>query len=595
MPLPKFVDHAVSSSVRLFHQAQLNSAGIAPGWLVACALVVGACLRLPIAVPQYATEGSLVLAGIVQYPSSSLMNYYFLGSWTSLHQLGALSLLAGVSQTIIDYLFCILPAGLLLSAMTMLIHGFCGRPIFSLVAALICFSTTTVASNFASTDYPLLGATWASSREHTFGIWGAVGAAWVFGALGGGRNTTAGFSAAALISIHPVIGLYTFGIMIVVVTVGYLFPNAFSTAGVGRGLLAGSAVTVISLAWYLAARPPVPSDIDTDAFATYLKVWDYHRSSKIDYGSVRALIAPPLALAFLIVFFLLASRGRRGTADVGAMALFLTISGSVLLFAAAHLGSPPQFFVNAIPGRFLNIHAYLSGAIILALATWFFTRLLVMTLAELSLLIPGGLSEKYFPPGPVLTAAIYGLFALILAVRVGVWVPLEQFAANLRQFVVAGHAPRFESSEINEAFWAHVKQVAPRGLFLPSRAASFDAVTKGHLAIGFEPNGFDYVPYLPSTAHEVRRFVEIGYGVSFSDPPQDLRSKGSLPLDAGREYWANLSTVQWTDIGKDLGIVGLVAPRDWKIALAPDVIGTNFNLYIIPEMSQPKSPDTMKR
>jgi hypothetical protein len=171
---------------------------------------------------------------------------------------------------------------------------------------------------------------------------------------------------------------------------------------------------------------------------------------------------------------------------------------------------------------------------------------------------------------------------------------LEQFAANLQQFIVTGHAPRFESNEIDEAFWASVRQVAPRGLFLPSRAASFDAVTKGHLAIAFEPNGFDYVPYLPSTAHEVRRFVEIGYGISFSDPPQDLRSRGSLPLDAGREYWSSLSTTQWRDVGRDLGIVGLVAPREWKIALAPDVIGTHFNLYIIPERSQPKPLDTVR-
>jgi hypothetical protein len=44
---------------------------------------------------QEGLDGSLVLAGIVHYPPQSLMNQYFLGSWTIIHQLGALLLRAG--------------------------------------------------------------------------------------------------------------------------------------------------------------------------------------------------------------------------------------------------------------------------------------------------------------------------------------------------------------------------------------------------------------------------------------------------------------------------------------------------------------------
>jgi hypothetical protein len=582
MHRPNFADRSMPGLTRLLRQSEPDSSGIIPAWLVVGAVVLGCCLRLPIAVPQYATEGSLVLAGIVQYPPSSLMNYYFLGIWTSLHQFAALLLLVGVSQTIVDYMVSILPAGMLLGAMTMVIYGFCRRPIFSLAAGVICFSTLTVSSEFGSPDYPLLGAIWANSREHTFGIWGGVTATWALGALVGGRNVMAGFTAAVLVSIHPVIGLYISAILVVVMLVGHLLPSAFSTAGIGRGLIMGSAVTLVSLVFYLAARPPTPSSFNADDFATYLKVWDYHRSLKVDSGFVLAKARLPLLLAGGLALFLLASRGRSGPADAGALGLLGTTVGSTILFAAAHLGSPPQFFVNAIPGRLLNIHAYLSGAIILALMTWFVVRLLMMAVTELAVLYPEQL-QRLIPPRRAIATALFGSFALMLAARSGTLESLEKFSTSMQLFVVTGHAPRFASDPNNETFWTEVKQAAARDLVLTSRDASFDAVTKGHLAIGFDPNGFDFVPYLPSTASAVRRFVEIGYGVSFSDPPTDLRARGSLPNGVERDYWAGLSVNQWRDeIGKNLGIAGIIAPREWKIALVPAVMGPQFNFYPIP-------------
>jgi hypothetical protein len=558
-----------------------RSSGVSPTWLIVCAFLIGCCLRLPIAVPQAATEGALVLAGIVPYPSSSLMNYYFLGTWTSLHQTAALLLLAGVGQSIVDYLLCIVPAGLLLSASTMVLYGFTRRPIFSLATAILCFSTMVFATWFNSTDYPLLGAVWSSSREHTFGIWGAVAAAWFFGALMGGWNTTAGFTATALISIHPVIGVYVSGIALCVICAGYLMPTIFRIAGLGRGLILGGALSAVSFAAYLATRPHAPSDFDAGAFATYLEVWDYHRSLKIGYGSVETLMRPHLALAAGLGLFLIASRGRSSPADTGALALLGTIVGAIILYIFDHLGSPPQFFVNAIPGRLLNIHAYLAGAIIVALLAWFVSRLVAALAGEVAAL-RGRPANALSHRTSLMAGALFALSALFLAVRIGFWQSIEKFVPSASELAATGQALQFLSSEADETFWRRVREIAPKGLVLPCRAASFDALTKGHLAIGFDPNGFDFVPYLPSTAPDVRRFVETGYGVSFSDPPQDLRSKGSLPSGIERDYWSRMTLDQWRDVGRKLGIVGVVAPSDWRLAWSPEVSGPKFNLYVIP-------------
>ena len=41
---------------------------------------------------QYALDGGYVLSGLVEYPNNSPMKYYYLNSWTSLHQITAILL-----------------------------------------------------------------------------------------------------------------------------------------------------------------------------------------------------------------------------------------------------------------------------------------------------------------------------------------------------------------------------------------------------------------------------------------------------------------------------------------------------------------------
>jgi len=556
-------------------------AGVAPSWLLACALVIGCGLRVPLAVPQYATEGSLVLAGVVHYAPSALMNEYFLGTWTSLHQLGALLLLAGIDQTAVEYFFCVFPAGLLLCAMTMIVYGFTRRPLVSLAIATICFLSGVFASEFGSTDYPLLGAVWNSSREHTFGIWGGVMAAWTLGALAGGRNALAGFSAAALISVHPVIGAFATGATLVVWTAGRLLP-ALRPDGLGFGLAIGGALTLLSFGAYLLTRPPAPTDVDLAAFRTYMTVWDYHRSSVVDFGSMKTILRPHVQLAAGLALFLLASHGRSGAGDSGALALLVAIVGSVALYAAVHLDRAelPRIVVDAMPGRLLNIHAYVAGAIIFGLALWLaeqLPRLLSAVVRALTWRRTGFLAEERTYVAHIL----YLLFVVILALELDTGASVAAFADAAGSFAASGQAPRFMPDESDD-FWKRVRETTLRGPVLSSWGPSFDVIRKGHIALAFTPDGFDFVPYLPYTAKQVKLFVESGYGVSFSDPPEALRKKGSLPGDPEREYWSRLDSDGWQTMAKELGIDGVIAPTQWPISLAPYIKGPQFTVYRIP-------------
>lgn len=535
-----------------------DSPRAAPLWLILAALLLGAVLRAPLAGPERALEGALVVAGVVDYPPASLMAHYYLGSWTLLHQAGALLLLAGLDQRALELLFCVAPSGLMLGAFAMWIYGFCRRPVFSLVAATLCFLTGILADRFASPDYPLMGVTWDRAASHSYGLWSGALAAWFFGALAGGRNRMAGVTAALLVAVHPVIGVHVAGVALaLLVTRRWLLPD-LPIAGLGRGLVFGGVASAVSLGVYLAMRPPVEGGVDARAFETYLALWEFHRN--VAMPAVRVVLGPVALFGGALLAVLLFPRGPRSATDVGALALLVTIAASCALYFAVHLASDllPEVFERAMPARLLNLHASLAGAAGVGIVAWALERG-----------FGGALRRR---------PLVYAALALLLFLGTGAAKPLGDFATRAAEF--ARH--RLPYLYDVDPFWAAVRGAGVDGLVLTSFDAAHPAVVEGHLALAFDPTGFDFVPYLPHTARDVQRFVERGYGVSFSKPPPELRLRGALEADPQRAYWERLAPEEWSALGAELGVAAVVAPSEWAIRLAPAAPGPHLTFYRIP-------------
>jgi hypothetical protein len=538
--------------------ADATRPGAVPLGLICAAFVLGAALRLPLAGPERALQGALVVAGVVAYPPSALMAHYYLGSWTLLHQLGALLLLAGVPESVLELLYRVLPAGFVLGAFTMWIYGCCGRPVFSVVAATLCFLSGIFVDRLASPDYPLMGIPWNRAAWHTYGIWSGALAAFSFGALAGGRNLLAGASAGLLVAVHPAIGAYTAAVVGAVWLGGRLVWRELPVAGIGRGLAFGGLATLASLAAYLALRPPVEVAVDAGALETYGVVWDFHRSVPMLPAPV--ILAPLALLAVVPLAMFRFSSGARSGADVAALALLATLAASGALYFAVHLVPwlVPGFVERAIPGRLLNLHAALAGVIVVGGATWCVERVLVARWRHAGL--------------------IYLVFALLLAVGTGVAQPLRAFGTAASEFAERRWPHLFE----RDRFWSEVRSAGTGGLVLTSFHSTHSALVAGHLAVAFDPTGFDFVPYLPHTAAEVRRLVERGYGVSFASPPPELLRRGALEGDPQRAYWEGLGREEWAGLGAELGVAGVVAPSEWWLDLPPRVRGPHFTFYAIP-------------
>jgi hypothetical protein len=292
---------------------------------------------------------------------------------------------------------------------------------------------------------------------------------------------------------------------------------------------------------------------------------------------ISAVVLMPVSiLGVALLAILLRSRDPRTHAHVAIVALLAAFVASTALYFSVHLapGLVPALVERAMPARLLNVHAHVAGAVAVGIAAW---------LMEQSLPRLRGAGRSGFVLALWRPAAVYSVFALVLAGAVDAGRALGDVAGRNRDLATHG-LPVLSASE---PFWWVVRRAGIRGQVLTSFEARQPALVGGHLAVAFDPTGFDFVPYLPHTARDVQRFVEKGYGVSFANPPGELRFRAALERDPQRPYWKSLTPQQWSELREELGVVAVVAPTRWAIRLPPRVVGPVFSVYRIPRWPAP--------
>ncbi len=550
----------------------------APWPLLAFALLLGLLLALLAPMTeQEGIDGALVLAGIVHYPPHSPMSEYFLGSWTIIHQLGALLLRAGVHQAHVSEVLFVIPCMLLVGAYAAIIYCFSGQFLFSLLAAALCYLANPLAKFFASPDYMLVGLPWSQPPIQTFGFWAHAGSVWVIGCIAAGRKALAAFSALVLIAVHPVLGAYMTALLVGAVLISTLILerklDGFAKGvakGAGWGVTLGTAITVLSFAFYLKTRPDLSGGIDQAAYDAYMSAWDTHRSHMMTPDiAARIAIVAAIAVGILSVFLIFA-RPRRDTAFLTAVLLMLAVIVSTAAYFTMHLAPDllPELVMRAAPGRLLNIQAFISTPLAIGLAAC----------------AAGQAAREWTTPATAWICRAIPVVALALIV-----VEFGSAVLSRRQIMIDDARLMFAPKALENgsapagdaAFWRNVATTGISDPVLTSRAASRPALYSGHLPVALNVGSFDFIPYIPQTAGAVAKIIQQGYGISFFDPPPEVRQGGALPFDGGRAYWAGLGPDDWCRLSKSLGIGALVAPHDWTIKLPRLLTGPRFALYRI--------------
>ena len=541
----------------------------APLSFIASALFIAVVLGvLAPAIDQRGVDGSLVLAGIVNYPPQSPMSAYFLDSWTLIHQFGALLLRAGMDQSRVNALIFLLPCALVVCGYAMIIYGFTGRYLFSLLVGPLCYLANPLAPLFASPDYTTLGLLWSQASEGTFGFWAHACAAWVIGCVAGGRYALAGFSALVLVSAHPVMGAYMTALLATTLFVGRAFLG-LDMPDLAKGAAWGACVTLVSLVAYLKTRSGFSAPIDAAAYDAYLRLWDVHQSHTMTLGQeIRIAGAAVLAIGALAIFIALGV-SRRNSAVLTCALVLLAVTVSTIAYYAVHLVPEflPALVLRTLPARLLNVQAFVSTPLAVALATCVADR-----------------SVQYRKTGAFIWAARLLPVAVLLLVIVSVTayaLPRRRAIFDYAQIILETRIlGKTSPAQLqSEAFWRDVRGAGVNGLVLTSPAASTVSIYQGHLPIALYGEAMDFFHYIPQAAGTVARVVTEGYGISFSDPPPEILHAARLPPDAGQRYWAQLNDEDWCRMCRDLGVTALVAPVDWTVNLPVLARGPQLVLY----------------
>jgi hypothetical protein len=220
-----------------------------------------------------------------------------------------------------------------------------------------------------------------------------------------------------------------------------------------------------------------------------------------------------------------------------------------------------------VPGRLLNVQAFLSTPMALGLALYAIGQ----ALRERTTATTAWMSRAF--PIVALISVAAGLSQSVLS--------RSRLMIDDAQAMLTTQSPPDASPRDSAAFWRDARNSGVTGLVLTSRAAARPVLDFAHLPVALSVGAFDFVPYIPQTAGAVARIIQDGYGISFSDPPLDIRHGGALPFDGGKDYWARLAPQDWCRISRDLNIGAVVAPRDWTVNLPHQVSGEELTMYKI--------------
>ena len=140
--------------------------------------------------------------------------------------------------------------------------------------------------------------------------------------------------------------------------------------GFAKGMAWGAGLTMVSFVFYLKMRSGFSAATDHAAFDAYMRVWDFHRNQPITISrAFRIGIAAVLSIAVLSAFIVFI-RPRRNAAILTSALVVLAVIISTIAYYVTHVvpNLLPELVVRAMPGRLLNVQAYVSTPMALALA-----------------------------------------------------------------------------------------------------------------------------------------------------------------------------------------------------------------------------------
>ena len=312
---------------------------------------------------QVAVESAQVVAGIVHYPPGNVFYIYHTKVWTLLHQVGALFLLAGVSELTLSRLISGLLGMAAFQALGMVVYAL-SRNVVLAIASAIVIVLTGVAEGVAVYPVTLMG------TSDTYGALGLSLFVLVLALFAAGCHRSAALLLGLVPAVHAGLGAWLW-VVTIVILVWDGRPAFEQKRPAGKFFLAGCAISAVSFAIqlvFITDVPPVDRLEVARTLNAFVSFWDYHRAplQLVSRPMLFNIGAMAVAATGLLAF------KRRVPPDATFFLEAVVVCG-VLGLLAVFLSWIPSQLVPAtllmlMPSRVLTINTMVLAATVIGLS-----------------------------------------------------------------------------------------------------------------------------------------------------------------------------------------------------------------------------------
>ena len=394
---------------------------------------------------QIAIESAQAVAGLAEYPADNPFYMYHLKSWTLLHQIPAVLLRCGATESWLSTILAGLIGALSFQAIALCTLAISQDRLLSSIVPLVCYITNACRDLESVHQIRLL----SNECWLTYGVFGASYVLFSWSLLGVGCRRRGAFLMGLAPAVHPVLGAWCLTIGAIALSWdGRREWTALKSQL--RWLAAGLCLTAASFAvqWTLArGLPPVDGEFGRQLAEAFAREWDNHRVRV----PVNHLVVASAACATALVGVWL----RFGAKSLPARSLVLMRCLAISAPAGLLLGLLtnwqeylPAPLVMAMPGRFNDVLALAFPPLVLGLlarqrGNVALHALLSLALVYCMLKTNMMMTHRIYVPSAAKIMVALGLGLLLVAPRLadrcrtgGAWRVAHWHA--LRAFAVAG-------------------------------------------------------------------------------------------------------------------------------------------------------------
>ncbi len=493
-------------------------------------------LSLSIEKFQYALDGGYVLSGLVEYPDNSPMKYYYLNSWTFLHQFSALLLKLGFNGNFISVIILFLSSCFYSLGVFFVSKIITRTTLFPLI---LTFSVLILGKNFGDTDYPSL-----IFSEHSFGMVSFALCTLILGLIANNNIFLSSFSLGFLICIHPVIGIWMIALFLLILIYNKKkFENRSLTFGFVLGLFA----SILSLYFYSKTFINF-GNTNEQLYKIFLDNWDGHRNTETGLH-YEYLIKSFLLLVMLFIYKSINSKDITKNLEILINYILILIIESISFYLLYKIipNIFPEILIKVMPSRFLMIYSFLGWPIIISIIYFLIFNKF-------------NFKKKYLN------------FILCFIILIPLFQKNKKIITLINNF-------NYSYKEKDEKIFKQIKNLNTTGHILSTTSLNYDLLRKSNKPFLFDTNSFDFLPYHAHLIDNIDLIFKDIFDINIREKPKIKNSY--LSDSAIKKSYQRKTLKEWKNIFKKYNIDYLVVPADWQINLKQIAENNKISIYSI--------------